>query len=49
MKTVEAGQVESAVSTTFDERRRGRLRTLVRQVERDAARLQFWTTVSALA
>ena len=41
-------QMERAVSTTLDQRRRGRLRTLLRQVERDGARLQFWTTAAAL-
>ena len=40
--------VEREVSTTLDERRRGRLRALLRQVERDGARLQFWATAAAL-
>ncbi len=37
-----------AVITTLDERRRGRLRTLIRSVERDGARLQFWAATFAL-
>jgi adenylate cyclase len=40
--------VDRAVSTTLEGRQRGRLRNLLRQVERDGARLQFWLTAAAL-
>ena len=39
----------NTVQTSLDERRRGRLRTLIRDVERDGARLQFWASALTVA
>src|SRR5690606_20346645 len=43
------GQVASKGLETVGERRRDRLRTLLRKVERDGARLQIWAATLAIS